>query len=109
MGKARSASSPPSWPANAAPWSWPSCATNDAASPSSQVLEALQGDYREELLFVLQQSQDRRAQLARAIAECDVQIQKLCAAVPGEPAPTPAPSETTPTATATATPSETVP
>ena len=70
--------------------------------PLSQVLAALQGDYREELLFVLQQSQDRRAQLARAIAECDVQIQKLCAAVPGEPAPTPAPSATTPTATASA-------
>lgn len=51
-------------------------------TPLAKVLEALQGDYREELLFVLRQGQQRRAQIAESIQECDGQLGRLCALVP---------------------------
>jgi transposase len=57
-------------------------------TPLPKVLAALQGDYREELLFVLKQCQERRQQIIKSIGECDQQIEKLCAAIPSaEPIP----------------------
>jgi transposase len=54
-------------------------------TPLSRVLAALQGDYREELCFVLNQCQRRREQILESIKECDQHIEKLCAAVPCHP------------------------
>ncbi len=50
--------------------------------------EALPGDDRPELLFVLQQMQDRRAQIAAAVTACDAEMERRCAAVPADPPPT---------------------
>jgi transposase len=58
-------------------------------TPLPKVLEALQGNYRKELLFVLGQCQQRRAQILASLQECDAQIGGLCAAVPGEDLPPP--------------------
>ncbi len=68
-------------------------------SPLARVLEALAGDDRPELLFVLQQTQDRRAQIAVAVTACDAEIERLCATVPTDPPPpaTPATDATEPT------------
>jgi hypothetical protein len=74
-------------------------------TPLTRVLEALAGDYRPELLFVLQQTQDRRAQIAAAVTACDAQIERLCAAVPSDPPP-PAAAES-PEATASTEATET--
>ena len=43
-------------------------------TPVGKVLAALQGDYRGEYLFVLKQCQERRAQIAAALAACDAEI-----------------------------------
>ena len=58
-------------------------------APLSRVLQALEGDYRPELLFVLGQCQQRREQIAASIAACDQEIARLCAEVSSneEPAP----------------------
>ena len=59
-------------------------------TPVARVLAALQGDYRGESLFVLNQCQERRAQIAAAIAACDAEIAQLSAKVCGDasgPAP----------------------
>jgi transposase len=50
-------------------------------SSAEDVIEALRGDYREEYLFVLGQSQQAYRQLRAAIAQCDEQLAKLAAAV----------------------------
>lgn len=50
-------------------------------SSEADIKEALRGDYREEYLFVLKQSQSAWRQLLRAIAECDEQIAALAAKV----------------------------
>ena len=52
-------------------------------APRWKVVQALTGDYRAELLFVLRQCQERRQQIVQSILECDQQIEKLCAMVPG--------------------------
>jgi transposase len=65
-------------------------------TPVARIIEALHGDYRAEYLFVLQQCQRHWQQLGEAIAQCDVQIAQLAAAVvtEGEPtAPPPAPKQ----------------
>jgi transposase len=58
-------------------------------APLSRVLQALEGDYRPELLFVLRQCQERREQIVASIAACDQEIARLCAEVSSneEPAP----------------------
>jgi len=50
-------------------------------SSVSVIMEALKGDYREEYLFVLRQSQSAWHQLSKAIGECDKQIAALMAKV----------------------------
>lgn len=50
-------------------------------SSLGDIKEALRGDYREEYLFVLKQSQSAWRQLQAAIAECDQQIGALAAKV----------------------------
>lgn len=56
-------------------------------APLSRVLQALEGDYRPELLFVLGQCQKRRAQIAESIGECDQEIARLCALVSSKEEP----------------------
>ena len=46
-------------------------------------LATLQGDYREEYLFVLRQCQARWHELCNAIAECDAELAKRTAAIAG--------------------------
>ena len=66
-------------------------------SPKAKILAALEGDYREEYLFVLRQCQQRWRQIAASLAECDAQIEQLAARVQGHnqdagPLPPPAKS-----------------
>jgi transposase len=62
-------------------------------SSESEIIEALQGSYREEYLFVLRQCQSAWRQLQSAIADCDEQIGALAAKVkiPSDTALPPAP------------------
>jgi transposase len=53
-------------------------------SSREKILRALQGDYREEYLFVLRQCQQRWQQLCAAVGECEQQIATLTAAIEGE-------------------------
>jgi transposase len=53
-------------------------------SSREKILRALQGDYRDEYLFVLRQCQQRWQQLCAAVGECDQQIATLSAAIEGE-------------------------
>lgn len=50
-------------------------------SSEQDIIEALRGDYREEYLFVLRQSQQAYLRLREAIAECDVKLGELAARV----------------------------
>lgn len=50
-------------------------------SSTADIIEALQGDYREEYLFVLAQSQRTYRQLREAIAACDEKLGELAARV----------------------------
>ena len=60
-------------------------------SPREKILRALQGDYRQEYLFVLRQCQERWQQICASVQECDEQIATLTAAISGETqAPCPA-------------------
>lgn len=52
-------------------------------APRDKILAALEGDYRAEYLFVLQQCQTRWQQLGAAIAECDLEIAVRTAAISG--------------------------
>ena len=62
-------------------------------SREADIVEALKGSYREELLFVLRQSQTMWQQLQAAIADCDIQISVLAARVkPQTDAALPAPA-----------------
>ncbi len=57
-------------------------------APEDKIIEALRGDYREEYLFVLGQSQQRWQQCVSAIAQCDAQIARLVGKVSSaHPAP----------------------
>jgi transposase len=51
-------------------------------SPLSEVLEALNGDYRPEYLFVLEQSLGSWRQIQKQIEACDVELGRLAEAVP---------------------------
>lgn len=50
-------------------------------SKEADIVEALKGSYREELLFVLRQSQTIWQQLQAAIADCDLQLRALAGRV----------------------------
>ncbi len=50
-------------------------------SSAEDIIEALRGDYREEYLFVLKQSQQTYRQLRESIASCDEQLGELAARV----------------------------
>lgn len=50
-------------------------------STAAQIIEALHGDYREEYLFVLRQSQQTYRQLREAIVRCDEKLGELAARV----------------------------
>lgn len=50
-------------------------------SSAGQIIEALRGDYREEYLFVLRQSQQSYRHLREAIARCDEKLGELAARV----------------------------
>jgi transposase len=63
-------------------------------TPLAKVLKALEGDYREEYLFVLGQCLERWKQTRKALAELDVKIQEAVASItieqtasPAEPLP----------------------
>jgi transposase len=59
-------------------------------TPLAKIKAALEGDYREEYLFVLRQCQARWRQLGEAIAEADAEIARRTAAIGGttaEPLP----------------------
>lgn len=60
-------------------------------TPVARIIEALEGDYRTEYLFVLGQCQRHWQQLGEAIVQCDAQITQLTAAVvtEGESLPPP--------------------
>jgi transposase len=61
-------------------------------SSQARIIEALEGDYRAEYLFVLRQCQQRWEQIGAAIAQCDLEIGKLSATISGEgDGPLPAP------------------
>ena len=61
-------------------------------SSQARIIEALEGDYRTEYLFVLRQCQQRWEQIGAAIAQCDLEIGKLSATISGEgDGPLPAP------------------
>jgi len=63
----------------------PQCRT-----PLAKIIRALNGDYREEYLFVLRQCQARWTQLCVAIEECDEELARRTAAIAGvtdKPAP----------------------
>jgi transposase len=58
-------------------------------TPLAKVLKALEGDYREEYLFVLGQCLERWKQTQKTLTELDAKIQQAVAAIPlEEPAPT---------------------
>lgn len=52
-------------------------------TPHATIVAALRGNYREEYLFVLRQSQNAWRQLRQTIAECDEQIARLASKVSG--------------------------
>jgi len=52
-------------------------------APLEKIRAALVGDYREEYLFVLKQCQARWQQLQESILECDTEIARRTAAIPG--------------------------
>jgi transposase len=52
-------------------------------APLEKIQAALVGDYREEYLFVLKQCQTRWQQLGESIVECDQEIARRTAAIPG--------------------------
>lgn len=54
-----------------------------ARAPLDKIKAALEGDYREEYLFVLRQVQARWQQLGDAIVECDGEIARRTAAIAG--------------------------
>lgn len=60
-------------------------------TPLAKVLKALEGDYRAEYLFVLGQCLERWKQTQKTVAELDVKIQEVVAAIASEPAPVLAP------------------
>lgn len=65
-------------------------------TPLARVLEALEGDYRPELLFVLRQYKERSEQIAASIADCDQEIARLCAEVSSDEEPLPEENPQTP-------------
>ena len=52
-------------------------------APLEKIRAALVGDYREEYLFVLKQCQARWQQLGESIVECDQEVARRTAAIPG--------------------------
>jgi len=53
-------------------------------SSQSKIIEALQGDYRAEYLFVLAQCQQRRQQISQSLLACDAQIAVITAGITSE-------------------------
>jgi transposase len=59
-------------------------------TPREKIIQALQGDYKSEHLFILRQSQQSRQRLLEQIAELDREIQTTLQAIPAEGQPAPA-------------------
>ena len=74
-------------------------------SPLNQIIEALNGSYREEYPFVLQQSQQAWRALQQAIAQCDEKLGQLANSSPAWKAksklPCPKPPKTSTSSTKT--------
>ena len=59
-------------------------------TPKEKIIQALQGDYKSEQLFILRQSHQTHQRLLEQIADLDLEVQKTLQAIPAEGQPAPA-------------------